>query len=333
MKTRILLASALMLLAFGTLKAQDTVTAPRKADTLIIIKPDLSELPELMRELGVTMQQISDSVDWEQFERDMEKWAGEMEKWGRKMEKWGERMERKHGKDHENRYEYNLPEPRNDDSKKDDSKKDESNDKRPEKKNLLLDPHWSGFEAGLNMLFNTPAGAQNMEIRPLRCWYFGFNIADVGIAFDKRHIAGLFTGIGIGWNNFSWNNNVEIEYNPDLKVYELTPIVSDQAIKNTKYGALFVQAPLMFEVRPTRHMYIDAGVTGGLRIAQWNRVKFADRSQHKHYYNGINQFKLDASFRIGGENIGFFANYALLPLFDMPDSEAHPFSLGFSIVF
>lgn len=294
---------------------------------------DTLQLKELMRELGENLQMLSDSVDWEKFEQDMERWGADMEKWGKKMEKWGEHMEEKYGKGYEYHYDYqyNRPEPKKEDSKK----KEEAKESRPLKKNLLLDAHWAGFEAGLNMPFSTPSGSQMLDTRPMRCWYFGLNIVDVGIAFERRHIAGLFTGIGIGWSNYSWNNNakVEMNYNPTDAVYSLVPINSDKAVKNTKYGALFLQVPLMLEIRPMRHMYIDAGVTGGLRIAQWNRVRFADRSQYKYYYNGANQFKLDASFRIGGENIGFFADYALLPLFTMANMEVHPLIFGVSLVF
>ena len=291
--------------------------------------PDMPQFDELMRELGETMQQISDSVDWESFERDMEKWGEEMEKWGRKMEKWADRVEKKYGKDYDNQYK--SPEP----------KKEVPKDDRPEKKSLLLDAHWNGFEAGLNMLFNTPVdvvnannGAQGMALRPLRSWYFGLNIADVGIAFDKKHIVGLFTGVGIGWNNFSWSNDIVIQYDPDNVVYTLVPIETDKIVKNSKYGALYLQVPLMFEIRPTRKMYIDAGVTGGVRFAQWNRVKLADGSQIKHYNTAsLDMFKLDASLRVGGRTLGFFANYALLPLFTMTDAQVHPFSFGLSINF
>ena len=290
---------------------------------------DAVSLSELMAELNTNLGRLSDTIDWKSFEAGMEQWGKEMEEWGRKMEKWGERFEDKQG----GRYEYNYGRPN--------SKADGPKDRRPVKKNLLFDANWNGFEAGLNMLFNTPAdvvntnnGAQGMEIRPLRSWYFGFNIADVGVAFDRRHRVGLFTGVGLGWNNFSWNNNIKIEYNPDNVVYTLVPIESDQVVKNSKYGALFLQMPLMLEVRPTRSMYIDAGVTGGLRIAQWNRVKLEDGTQSKRYYGAsINQFKLDASLRVGGENIGFFANYALLPIFDMSNAKVRPLNFGFSINF
>ena len=471
MKTRLFFA-ALLLLAFGTVKAQDTVTvAPKQQDPAVIMRnmPDMSRLPELMRELGVNLQMLTDSVDWQSFEKDMEKWGEEMEEWGRKMEQWGAEFEKK----------YDMPDNYRP-AKKDDSpvrvirvtgsgdvvisqtpgqfslkkegkmvsdnrtesgmlllsssddyevevsqleniqllsssdviskgtikgdyinvynsgsgdmvlqldydtvhvvlngsgdiilqgrcnvletillgsgdlnvdglnvventssKEGKFKGSRSRKKDLLFDAHWNGFEAGLNMLFSTPAdvvntnnGAQGMEIRPLRSWYFGFNIADVGVAFDRRHRVGLFTGVGLGWNNFSWNNNIKIEYNPDNVVYTLVPIETDQIVKNSKYGALFLQMPLMLEVRPTRSMYIDAGVTGGLRIAQWNRVKLEDGTQSKRYYGAsINQFKLDASLRVGGDGIGFFANYALLPIFEMSNAKVHPVSFGFSINF
>ena len=461
MKTRLFFA-ALLLLAFGTVKAQDTVTAaPKQQDPAIIMRnmPDMSQLPELLRELGVNLQMLTDSVDWESFEEDMEKWGAEMEEWGRKMEQWGSEFEKK----------YDMP---NDyrPAKKDDSpvrvirvtgsgdvvisqtpgqfslkkegkivsdnrtesgmlllsssddyeveisqleniqllssgdvickntiigdyinvynggsgdmvmkldydtvhvvlngsgdiilqgrcnvletillgsgdlnvdgltvvksnvvEKSSSKDSYPVKKNLLFDAHWNGFEAGLNMFFDAP---QEMELRPLRSWYFGFNIADVGIAFDRRHTVGLFTGVGLGWNNFSWNNPVVVEFDPENTVYTIEPIEADLAVKNTKHGVLFLQAPLMFEVRPTRSMYIDAGVTGGLRIAQWTRVKLEDGTQDKHYYgSSINRFKLDASLRVGGDDIGFFANYALLPLITTGGTEVRPVSFGFSIDF
>ena len=215
---------------------------------------------------------------------------------------------------------------------------------RPSKRTLLFDAEWNGFEAGLNMLVSptltdvyvSTGGTNGMELRPLRSWYFGFNIADVGIAFNKKHTVGLFTGIGLGWNNFSWNNDVTIEFDPDNVINTLVPVDPNLVVKNSKYGALFLQAPLMVEIRPTRSMYIDLGVTAGLRIAQWNRVKYADGNSEKRYFSGpLNQFKLDASLRVGGgSDLGFFANYALLPIFSFGnEQEAHPISFGFSINF
>ena len=313
--------------------------ANRPNDTIGFGNPDMPQLDELMRELGVNLQQLSDSVDWEQFERDMEKWGADMEEWGRKMEKWADRYERKmekwgdkHGTIYDYHYEHknNGPE----------SKNDNPREKRPEKKSLLFDAHWNGFEAGLNMLLdpsamNTYTGPHDfMAIRPMRSWYFGFNIADVGVAFNRRHTVGLFTGIGIGWNNYSWKNYIRMTVENNELVNTLLP--DDRPVKNSKFGLLYAQVPLMIEVRPTQHFYIDFGVTGGIRLASWTRIKYADGSNEKTYNNYLtNLFKCDASLRIGGENLGFFANYALVPTYvkGRDAAKSHPLMLGFSINF
>lgn len=303
---------------------------------------DTLQFKELMRELGVKLQQLSDSVDWKKFEQDMEKWGADMEEWGRKMEKWGDRFEKKYGGNHEYHYnyQYNSPEPKKDESEK----KDESKEKRPVKRSLLLDAHWNGFDAGLNMLFNPvvtnviPSGTVDLTIRPLRSWYFGFNIADVGIAFDRRHIVGLFTGIGIGWNNFSWKNPVMTTQDPETGIISNVPLSSDVQFKKSKLGLLYLQVPLMLEIRPTRRMFIDIGVTGGLRFAAWSKVKFVDGTKYTTNLdwagNCLNRFKLDASLRVGSHNMGFFINYALIPIYRYNVIEnTRPLSFGFNINF
>lgn len=475
MKTRLFFA-ALLLLAFGTVKAQDTVTAaPKQQDPAIIMRnmPDMSQLPELLRELGVNLQMLTDSVDWKSFEKDMEKWGEEMEEWGRKMEQWGEEFEKR----------YDMPDNYHP-AKKDDtpvrvirvrgsgdvvisqtpghfslkkegeivsdyhaesemlllassddyevevsqleniqllssadvvskgtikgdyinvynsgsgdmvlkldydtihvvlngsgdiilqgrcnvletillgsgdlnvdglnivksnieeassSKGGKSKGSRSRKKDLLFDAHWNGFEAGLNMLIdpsemNVYTGPnESMAIRPMRSWYFGFNIADVGVAFDRKHKVGMFTGIGLGWNNYSWKNYIRMTVQDGELVNTLIP--DDRPVKNSKFGLLYLQAPLMVEVRPARHLYIDLGVTGGIRLAAWNRIKYSDGENNKTYSNYLtNLFKCDASLRVGGDNLGFFVNYALVPTFvkGRDAAKAHPLMLGFSVNF
>ena len=489
MKTRFLIA-AMLLMAFGTMKAQVNEPQPqdpKKDSTVVTRKPDMSQFPELMRELGEHLQALSDSVDWESFEQDMEQWGADMEEWGRKMEQWGEQFEEKYGDPCDWRYlpngdpqvhaiqvegsgdvrikqsqdqfslrrddksvahhyitngtlilsgasdyevamqqldeiilrssgdmvgrgtikgnnlhiivrgsgdlrlnvdydtirvemsgsgdvtlmgqckviygeilgsgDLQIPQLYYENSQIDATGSGEvrtngyrevishkyNREQKNCKRTLYFDPHWNGFEAGLNMLVSptltdvyvSTGGTNGMELRPLRSWYFGFNIADAGFAFNRRHTMGMFTGIGLGWNNFSWNNDVTVGYDNDNVINTLVPVDTSLVVTNSKYGALFLQAPLMLEIRPTRNMYIDLGATAGLRIAQWDRVKYDDGNSDKHYFSGpLNQFKLDASLRVGSENIGFFANYALLPIFSFGNEEqAHPISFGFSINF
>ena len=474
MKTRLFFA-ALLLLSFGTMKAQ--VNEPKqndpKADS--VMKSRMAEMSQIqeqfaerMRELGMNLQYLSDSVDWKSFEQDMEKWGADMEEWGRKMEQWGAEFEKKY--DMPNNY---RPAKKDDSpvrvirvtgsgdvvvsqtpghfslkkegkvvsdyrlesellllSSSDDyevevsqleniqllssadvvskgtikgeyinvynsgsgdmvlkldydtvhvvlngsgdiilqgrcnvlqatvlgsgdlrvdglnvaesnfgetssSKVDKPKDKRPVKKNLLYDANWNGFEAGLNLLMGpNSAGTNYLELRPLRSWVFNFNIADVGVAFNRRHTAGLYTGIGLGWNNYSFNNPVRLTKGENhLEAEWIDPAVS--VVKRSKLGVLYVQAPLMIEVRPTRRFYIAAGVTGGLRVDTWTKIVFRSgdvNKVHSDYY--VNPYKLDATLRIGGNNLGFFAQYNLLPTFDEAHAPTcHTANFGFSINF
>ncbi len=481
MKTRLILAT-LLLLAFGSVKAQDTITVKNNADTIRIMTPNMSELPELLRELGVNLQHLTDSVDWEQFEHDMEQWGAEMEEWGRKMERWGEQFEGSFdapkslkssgnaddpvksirvggsgdvrimqspdkfslhcGDSNISRhymadgtlvlsgssdYEVSVPQLEevvmhssgdvlgkgtlrgntlhlvvmgsgdlkmnvdydtirvringsgdvtlqgqckvlyadltgSGDLRIIELNTDETytnatgsgdvlvnkygkiisyqhqREQRAGKQSRLLNPHWQGLEAGLNMFIDPFAANvytgphESMAIRPLRSWYFGFNLADIGIAFDRKKKVGVFTGIGLGWNNYSWKNHVAMTVEDGELINELLP--EERPVKNSKFGLLYVQVPLMIEVRPTRHLYIDFGVTGGIRVAAWSRIKYCDGENRKTYSNYLtNLFKCDASLRVGGDNLGFFVNYALVPTFvkGRDAAKAHPLMLGLSI--
>ena len=359
MKKRMILA-ALLLLVFGTMKAQVNEPKPIDPKTDSIIKSRMAELSqsqeqfaERMREMGVVLQQLSDSVNWEKFERDMEQWGKEMEQWGRKMEEWGEQFEIQFENKFDKQNNYHP-------SKKEDPQVHAivvegsgdvlvnkygkvisyqyQREQRAGKQSRLLNPHWNGFEAGLNMLIDPFAANvytgpnESMAIRPLRSWYFGFNLADIGIAFDRKKMVGVFTGIGLGWNNYSWKNYISMTVENNELVNTLLP--DDRPVKNSKFGLLYVQVPLMIEVRPTRHLYIDFGVTGGIRVAAWNRIKFCDGENRKTYSNYLtNLFKCDASLRVGGDNLGFFVSYALVPTFvkGRDAAKAHPLMLGLSI--
>ena len=480
-----MILAALLLLVFGTMKAQVNEPKPIDPKTDSIMKSRMAELSqsqeqfaERMREMGVVLQQLSDSVDWEKFERDMEQWGKEMEQWGKEMEKWGDKFDKsfnyqllknddpqahsitvegsgnvtiRQSQDGfsqsrgdmgaSDRYvvdgnvffrgssDYDVAMPQLDevimrssgdvlgrglikgknlnlvvlgsgdlkmnvdydtirvringsgdvtlmgnckvlyadltgsgDLRIIELNTDETytnatgsgdvlvnkygkvisyqyqREQRTGKQSRLLNPHWQGLEAGLNMLIDPFAANvytgpnESMAIRPLRSWYFGFNLADIGIAFDRKKMVGVFTGIGLGWNNYSWKNYISMTVENNELVNTLLP--DDRPVKNSKFGLLYVQVPLMIEVRPTRHLYIDFGVTGGIRVAAWNRIKFCDGENRKTYSNYLtNLFKCDASLRVGGDNLGFFVSYALVPTFvkGRDAAKAHPLMLGLSI--
>ena len=307
----------------------------------------LAGLSELLAELGENLERLSDSVDWKSFEEDMERWAEGMEEWGRHMEEWGDQvgrqMEGRRPRQPRNRRPEQWGQGTPDVVPQPDVRpeKPQPRPNEPEKRSLLMDPYWGGVDFGLNMLFG-PGSSANfegdysfLELKPLKSWVFNFNIADVGIAFNRKHTAGLYTGIGLGWNNYSFNRPVRLVKGEDHLYGDPIDETVEGPVKKSKLGVLYVQAPLMLEIRPTRGFFIAAGVTGGVRVDSWTKVKFRDRYKekvHGSYY--LNPVKLDATLRAGGCDFGFFASYNLLPEFVEPKGpSAHAFNVGFTLIF
>ena len=208
------------------------------------------------------------------------------------------------------------------------------------KRSLLFHSHWESIEAGLNMLFdpqamNTFSGPDDLyAIKPLNSWYIGDNAADLGIAFDRNHNVGIFTGVGFGVNIFRWREAVRTE-NVDGHAQNVILDLSTP-VKKSRLSVLYAQVPLMIEISPNRSsFYLDLGVTGGVRLTAANMVKWQDGHKERFYDDfGINLFKLDASLRVGSDDIGFFANYSLIPMLNEGDlAGIHPLSMGFSINF
>lgn len=304
--------------------------------------PSLDGLSELLAELGTNLERLTDSVDWESFERDMERWGQGMEDWGRHMEEWGEQFERKmEHQDWDSRGKEKARRHGPVDTGKRQGPSHPESKKETEQRSLLFYPHWSGFDAGLNMLLGPDMSSAfegqyaDLELKPLKSWNFNFNIVDVGIAFSRSHVAGLYTGVGLGWNNYSFNTPVRLEKGANH--LEVIPIneIQEGHVKKSKLGVMYLQAPLMLEVRPTRSFFIAAGVTAGLRVDSWTKVKFMDKykeKNHSNYY--LNPLKLDATFRAGGSDMGFYASYNLLPLFlEGQGPTGHTFNVGFSLLF
>ena len=207
--------------------------------------------------------------------------------------------------------------------------------------NLVFDANWSGFEAGLNMLLGPGANTDFtgnyalLEQRTGKSWNYNWNIADIGLAFTRSHRAGIYTGIGLGWNTFRFNNPVRLEKGEDGLVCNLIDESVEGSVKKSKLAVLYLQAPLMLEVRPTRNFFIAVGVTGGVRLDSWTKLKFEDVKikTHSDYY--INRFKLDASVRAGKDDgLGFYANFNLLPFFaEGKAQDAHCATFGLSLNF
>lgn len=222
------------------------------------------------------------------------------------------------------------------------------------------DWNWADFEFGLNIPLssdynNVFSGDEEfMNVRQLRSWCFKWNIADIGFVFSRSHGYGLFTGVGLEWNNYSFTDPSYL-CKQDGHLTALP--IENVSVKKSKLGIMYANFPLMFQIKhsPRSNWYVDLGVTGGIRLAAWNKIKLnsdqtsivvgegenaielpMENSKYKAWGDyGVNLFKLDASVRLGfSEDIGFFADYAILPMFVEGKGPAvHPLCLGMSMNF
>ena len=206
---------------------------------------------------------------------------------------------------------------------------------------LVFDPNWSGLEAGLNMLLGPGANTEFtgdyalLNQRTLSSWNFNLNLVDIGVAFTHSHRAGIYTGFGLAWNTFRFKNPVRLENGDDDLICNPIDESVEGHVKRSKLCVLYIQAPLMVEVRPISKYFIAVGVTGGIRIDAWNKIKFENYKivSEEDFY--INRFKLDASLRMGRkDSFGVYANYNLLPFFVKGKAQdAHCLSFGVSLNF
>ena len=92
----------------------------------------------------------------------------------------------------------------------------------------------------------------------------------------------------------------------------------------------------MMEFRPTRGLFVDLGVTTGLRFNAWTKVKYKDGTKDMEILDNkvTNPFRVDATLRVGDGDLGFFAQYALIPIYPTGVVEhTRPLSFGFSLLF
>ncbi|MNR25751.1 hypothetical protein D3C85_1429170 [compost metagenome] len=112
--------------------------------------------------------------------------------------------------------------------------------------------------------------------------------------------------------------------------------------RKNKLRAVYLTVPLMLEFcsngKSDKGFYLAAGVIGGVRIgSSTKQVIEEDKSKEKTKTRGVyglNAFRLDAAVKLGYKDIGVFANYSLLPLFDTDKTVGvYPLTFGLTVNF
>lgn len=203
--------------------------------------------------------------------------------------------------------------------------------------------HWSGIEFGFNNYSHDgstvlPDEISYMYLRTGKSFCYNFNPGQVNIGFSRH--AGIVSGIGINWNNYRFEENNSIRIGADGKIEELV-IPSATPVKKSRFGAIYINIPVLLEVQiPAGYgsrVSLSGGVIGGIKIGSWTKVIFEDgKSKLNGDYN-LNLLRAGFTARVGYENFMVFGTYYFTPWFQETKGpngyNLEPFEIGLALTF
>ena len=195
--------------------------------------------------------------------------------------------------------------------------------------------NWGGIDLGVNVLTNENFGTTFKENKywendPANSFNYNLNL------FSRKHYIyknnlGIVSGFGFNFTQYAFKNNYLIKTNIDSVYAQMDTVYN---YSKNKLKATYIQIPLLLEFSSNdNNKYISAGIVGGLRIGsktkregELNGKNFTEKTKGTY---DLNSFKMDATVRLGVGNIGVYATYALIPLFESDKTvSVHPFSIG-----
>jgi hypothetical protein len=225
--------------------------------------------------------------------------------------------------------------------------------------------HWAGVDFGwngyvdrdFNMDFDkTPY----MNMNVARSMMVNLNPFELNVNLAKQHF-GFTTGLGFQLSNYYFTGNSKlIDDSAKLVAY---PVYDEKGnpvdLKVNKLFTAWLTLPILFEYQTNGGMRMNSfhftlGVVGGLRIGSYTKQTFDTWNQfyylkdngkdvvsfytddkfvrdHEAYHQ--NNFKLDATARIGWSFLNFFATYSITPMFTKDRGpELYPWTVGISLI-
>lgn len=212
------------------------------------------------------------------------------------------------------------------------------------KKKKSFRDNWSGFELGINGYLNpdntlTMEGdAEYIDLRYEKSVAVNLNLFQQNFPIISNRL-GLVTGLGLGWNNYRFDNQTVIVYDKEgLDFYEDTI----NNIRKNKLTLTYLNIPLMLEFqtggsRDIEKFHIAGGMIMGTRLRTHAKYVYDDdgeKRKEKDFKDfNVQPFRFDATARIGWGKINLFATYALNTLFkEDKGPELYPFTVGIRLV-
>lgn len=203
---------------------------------------------------------------------------------------------------------------------------------------------WSGIDIGVNgylygdeFEFDAPEGQEHLEVNYSGSRSIAFNIGEWKARLISDNV-GIYTGLGVQFNNYKFQNDLTIAMDGDSLIAFENPNIE---LRKNKLKLAYLTVPLMLEFNTSRYsersFHLSAGVVGGMRIGSKYKQKYkvkeigeVEKAKLKGDYN-VAPFKLDAMARVGFGWFSLFGSYSITELFQNDQNpELHPFTAGIS---
>jgi hypothetical protein len=156
-------------------------------------------------------------------------------------------------------------------------------------------------------------------------------------------------GVGLNWNNYRFNNNLNLYTNNQPHV--MYAINDSVKFTKNKWVNKYVTVPLMLELKLGKNdswkaFRIAAGVEMNLALEAWQKQVSGERGKQKRFEGNYNlaQTPINFAVRLGVGKINFYGTYAITPLFNPsqqsstispnvinPQSKFYPWAVGIQL--
>ncbi len=206
---------------------------------------------------------------------------------------------------------------------------------------------WTGFYLGVNG-YMSPSNslsldpeAKFMDLEYNNSVSVNLNLwqQNLAIARGNHSNFGLVTGLGVGWNNYRFEQNVRLVHG-DSELQHFTDTIHN--FRKNKLTVSHLNAPLMLEFQtaqsnPNSQFHMAAGVNVGVRLRSHTKYVYRDggsREKEKDFKSyHLVPFRYEAIARIGWGRVNLFATYSLNSMFkDDRGPELYPVNIGIRIL-
>ncbi|MFO7939583.1 MAG: outer membrane beta-barrel protein [Bacteroidales bacterium] len=215
-----------------------------------------------------------------------------------------------------------------------------------QKRRILFDGNWAGFELGLNnyvdkdFSFSRTGDDAFMDLNTGKSWNVNINVADIGINLYKGKV-GLVSGIGFEFFDYKFDDNSMTLAKENGVVVPDYATYADMSLMKTKITMSYLTVPFLLEWQipvGSNDIVVNGGVVGGMKLGSHTKVVYKEggnrqKDKVRDDFN-LSPFRYGFTARIGYNDWKLYATYYAVPLFEEDKGpELFPVAAGISLSF